>query len=133
MDIRSFLLALGTTTGLANHRGWWTSRMKPAPSSFLIFTDKVLPLNGLLLGPMLDWSGIRIDFQMVLNHLPRDPKHLRRLPGKHVDISLEEGDKREFLFTVQITRDKGCLTSFSPDLDGFYGDIFLGRGLHAGC
>jgi hypothetical protein len=70
---------------------------------------------------------------MVLNHLSRDLRHLRRLPGKHIDISPEEGDEREFLFAVQITRDTGSLTSFSPDLDELYGDIFLGSGLHAGC
>jgi hypothetical protein len=67
------------------------------------FIDEVLPFNGLLLGPLLDRSGVRVDLQMVLNHLPRDPRHLRRLPGQHVDISPEEGDDREFLFAVQIT------------------------------
>jgi hypothetical protein len=70
---------------------------------------------------------------MVLNHLPRDPRLLRRLPGKHVDISSEEGDEREFLFAVQITQDTGSLTSLSPDLDELYRDIFLARGLHVGC
>jgi hypothetical protein len=39
----------------------------------------------------------------MLNHLPRDPRHLRRLPGKHIDVSPEEGDEREILFAVQIT------------------------------
>jgi hypothetical protein len=70
---------------------------------------------------------------MVLNHLPRDPKHLRRLLGKHVDISPEEGDECEFLFAIQITRDMGSLSSLSPNLDGLHGDVFLARGLHAGC
>jgi hypothetical protein len=37
-----------------------------------LFTDEVLSLNGLFLGFLLDRSGIRIDFQMVLNHLPWD-------------------------------------------------------------
>jgi hypothetical protein len=69
---------------------------------------------------------------MVLNHLPRDPEHLRWLPGKHIDISPEHGDEREFLFAVQITRDTGSLTSFSPNLDGLYGDILLGGRLHVG-
>jgi hypothetical protein len=40
------------------------------------FTDEVLPLNRLLLRPLLDWSGIKVDLQMVLNHLPTDPRHL---------------------------------------------------------
>jgi hypothetical protein len=35
MHIRSFPFAFGMTTGLANHRGWWTSRMKPASNNFL--------------------------------------------------------------------------------------------------
>jgi hypothetical protein len=43
---------------------------------------------------------------------------------------MEEGDEREFLFAVQITRDTGSLSSHGPDLDGLHGDIF---GLHAGC
>jgi hypothetical protein len=43
---------------------------------FDFFTYEVLPLNRLLLRLLLDWSGVRIDLQMVLNHLPRDPGHL---------------------------------------------------------
>jgi hypothetical protein len=43
---------------------------------FDFFMDEVLPLNGLLLGLLLDWSGIEVDLQMVLNHLLRDPRHL---------------------------------------------------------
>jgi hypothetical protein len=38
---------------------------------------------------------------MVLNHLLGDPRHLRRLPCEHVDICLEEGNKREFLFSLR--------------------------------
>jgi hypothetical protein len=70
---------------------------------FDLFTDEVLPLNGMLLGPLLDRSGVGVDLQMVLNHLPSDPRHLQWLLGKHIDISLEEGDEHEFLFAVQIT------------------------------
>jgi hypothetical protein len=66
------------------------------------FNDEVLPLNELLLGPLLDWSSIGVDLQMVLNHLPKDPRHLRWLLGKHIDISLEEGDDHKFLFALQI-------------------------------
>jgi hypothetical protein len=100
---------------------------------FDFFMDEVLPLNGLLSGPLLDRSGVGVDLQMVLNHLPRDPRHLRRLPGKHVDISLEKGDESEFLIAVQITRDMGSLSSLSLNLDGLHGDIFLARELHARC
>jgi hypothetical protein len=97
---------------------------------FDLFMDEVLPLNGLLPGPLLDRSGVGVDLQMVLNHLPRDPRNLRWLLGKHIDISSEEGDECEFLFVVQITRDTGSLSSRGPDLDGLHGDIFM---LHAGC
>jgi hypothetical protein len=97
---------------------------------FDLFTDEVLPLNVLLSGPLLDRPGIGVDLQMMLNHLPRDPRHLRWLPGKHIDISPEVGDEREFLFIVQIIRDTGSLSSLSPDLDGLHGDVF---GLHVGC
>jgi hypothetical protein len=41
-----------------------------------LFTDEVLPLNGLLARLLSDRSGIGPDLQMVLNHLPRDPGHL---------------------------------------------------------
>jgi hypothetical protein len=40
------------------------------------FMDEVLSLNRLLSGLLLHQHGIRIDLQMVLNHLPRDPGHL---------------------------------------------------------
>jgi hypothetical protein len=43
---------------------------------FDLFTDEVLSLNRLLLRLLLDQSGIRVDLQMVFNHLPRDPRHL---------------------------------------------------------
>jgi hypothetical protein len=65
-----------------------------------LLLDKILPLYGLLPGLLLDRPSIRVDLQMVLNHLPGDPRHLRWLPGIHVDISPEEGDEREFLFAV---------------------------------
>jgi hypothetical protein len=55
---------------------------------FDLFTDEVLPLNRLLPGPLLDRSGVGVDLQMMLNHLPRNPRHLRWLLGKHIDISL---------------------------------------------
>jgi hypothetical protein len=35
-----------------------------------------MPLYGLLLGLLLDRPSVRVDLQMVLNHLPRDPSHL---------------------------------------------------------
>jgi hypothetical protein len=41
-----------------------------------LFTGEVLPLNGLLLRLLLDQSGVKVDLQMVLNHLPGDFGHL---------------------------------------------------------
>jgi hypothetical protein len=43
---------------------------------FNLFSDKVLSLYELLLGFLLDRSGIGVDLQMMLNHLPRGPRHL---------------------------------------------------------
>jgi hypothetical protein len=97
------------------------------------FIDEILPLNRLLLGPLLDQSGVRVDLQMVLNHLPRDPTHLQWLPGKHIDISPKECDENKLLFVVLITQDTGSLTNFGSDLDGLYWDTPLGRGSHVGC
>jgi hypothetical protein len=71
-----------------------------AKQIFDLFIDEVLPLNGLLLGLLLYWIGVRVDLQMVVNHLPWDPRHLRWLPGKHTYISPEEGDEHEFQFTI---------------------------------
>jgi hypothetical protein len=82
---------------------------------------------------MLDWSGVRVVLQMVLNHITWDPRHLRWLLGKHVYIVLEEGDEHEFLFIVQIPHDLGGLGSIHPDLDGLHGNVLTTRGLHMGC
>jgi hypothetical protein len=65
------------------------------------FTDEVLLLNRLLPELLLDRPGIKVDLQMMLDHLPRDPEHLRWLLGKHANIILEEGDERELLFVTQ--------------------------------
>jgi hypothetical protein len=40
---------------------------------FNVFSDKVLPLYGLLSELLLDRFGVGVDLQMVLNHLPRIP------------------------------------------------------------
>jgi hypothetical protein len=41
-----------------------------------LFTDEVLPLDGLLAWLLPDRPGVGVDLQMMLNHLPRDPGHL---------------------------------------------------------
>jgi hypothetical protein len=95
--------------------------------------DDILPLNGLLLGFLLDRSGVIVDLRMVLNHLPWDPRNPWPLPGKHVYIGPEEGDECEFLFTIQIPRDVGPLGNIRPDLDDLNWNVLAARGLHVGC
>jgi hypothetical protein len=46
-----------------------------------------------------------------------------------VDIVLEEGDEREFLFVAQILCDAGGLGSIRVDLDDLHGDVLAVRGL----
>jgi hypothetical protein len=41
-----------------------------------LLSDKILLLYRLLPGLLLDRSSVRVVLQMVLNHLPRDPRHL---------------------------------------------------------
>ena len=55
--------------------------------------------------------------QVMLDHLPRDPGHIGRLPGKHVHVSPEEGDKRAFLFAAQVAADTDNLGSIFAHLD----------------
>jgi hypothetical protein len=67
---------------------------------------------------------------MVLDHLPGDPRHLRRLPCEHVGICLEEGDEREFLFFAQITHNASGLGGIRSKPDGFNGDAVCPGWLH---
>jgi hypothetical protein len=97
------------------------------------FTDEVLPLDGLLPRLLLHQPGVGVDLQIVLNNLPRDPGHLRRLPGKHVNIISEEGDEREFLFVTQVPHDAGGLGGIRVDLDDLHRNVLIVRGLHVGC
>jgi hypothetical protein len=68
------------------------------------------------------WPSVGVDLQVVLDHLPGNPRHLRRFPCEHVGICLEEGDKREFLFLVQITRNASGLGGIRSEPDSFDGD-----------
>jgi hypothetical protein len=51
---------------------------------------------------LLDGLGLRVEMQFLLNQLPRDSRHVSKLPCEDVPIFLEEFDEREFLFGVQI-------------------------------
>jgi hypothetical protein len=65
-----------------------------------LLTDEILPLNGLSPRLLTRRFGVRVDLPMVLDHLPGDPRHLRRFPREYVGICLEEGDERDFLFLL---------------------------------
>jgi hypothetical protein len=67
--------------------------------------------------------GVGVDLQMVLDHLPGDPRHLRWLPCEHVGICLEEGDEREFLFFAQITCNASGLGGVRSKPNGFNEDF----------
>jgi hypothetical protein len=41
-----------------------------------LFTDEVLPLDGLLSWLLPHRLGVGVNLQMVLNHLPGDSRHL---------------------------------------------------------
>jgi hypothetical protein len=41
-----------------------------------LFTDEVLPLDGLLSWLLPHWLVVGLDLQMLLNHLPGNPGHL---------------------------------------------------------
>jgi hypothetical protein len=45
------------------------------------------------------------------------------LPGKHVNIIPEDGDKHEFLFVAQVPHNMGSLGVIRLDLDDLHEDI----------
>jgi hypothetical protein len=63
-----------------------------------LFTIEVLSLHGLLPQLLMERPHVDVNLEFVLDHLPRDPGHVRWLPGEHVDISPEESDECKFLF-----------------------------------
>jgi hypothetical protein len=97
-----------------------------------LLTDEILPLDGLSPWFLTHRFGVRVDLQMVLDHLPGDPRHLRRFPCEYVGICLEEGDEREFLFFLQITHDASGLGGIPTEPDGLDGDAISTRWLHLG-
>jgi hypothetical protein len=64
---------------------------------------------------------------MVLDHLLGDPRHLRRFPCEYVSICLEEGDQRDFLFLLQITRDASGLGGIRVEPNGLDEDVVCPR------
>jgi hypothetical protein len=69
---------------------------------------------------LLEWW---INSQLVLNHLPGDPRHIWYLPRKNIQIFLEKSDECEFLFEVEIRVDPELLVwlvRVSQDLHVFF-------------
>src|SRR5207244_889233 len=63
--------------------------------------NDVLALQSLSAHLLPDGPRIREYGQVMLDHLPRDPRHVRWLPCKHISVCPEEGDEHEFLFGVK--------------------------------
>ena len=61
----------------------------------------MLPLQGLLLNFLLDRSGVWADNKVVLDYLPGNTGDIRWLLGKHIDIRVQEGNERAFLFVME--------------------------------
>jgi hypothetical protein len=95
-----------------------------------LLTDEILLLNGLSSRLLTHRFGVRVDLQMVLDHLPRDPRHLRWFPCEYVGICLEEGDERDFLFLLQIARDARGLGGIRAEPDGLDEDVVCSKWLH---
>jgi hypothetical protein len=74
-------------------------------TSFFKFLDflgnELLPFQGLLPNLLLDGPGMWADSKVVLNYLPGNTGDIRWLPGKHIDIRLQEGNERAFLFVIK--------------------------------
>jgi hypothetical protein len=54
---------------------------------------------------LLDRSSSLVDFEFVLNQLPRDSGHVGWAPCKDVGVVPEEVGEREFLFRVEVSPD----------------------------
>jgi hypothetical protein len=102
---------------LASHRGWWTSQMKVALSSFLISswmkfyrsTDcfRGFCWTGLALGYIFRWCSIT---SLGI-------------------LGIYDGCQANTLTLAQ----KKATSVSCVDLDGLHGDALIVRGLHVGC
>ena len=63
--------------------------------------NELLPFQGLLPDFLLDRSGMWADSKVVLDYLPGNTGDIRWLPGKHIDIRLQEGNERDFLVVIK--------------------------------
>jgi hypothetical protein len=50
---------------------------------------------------LFHWFRSRLDVQLVLGNLSRDPLHVEGFPCEHVEVRFEEVDERAFLFMIE--------------------------------
>ena len=58
---------------------------------------------------LLDRFCSFFDIEGVLDHLPRDTRHVEGFPSKNVLVCLKEGDERAFLFGIELCPDQSRL------------------------
>ena len=58
---------------------------------------------------LLDRFCSFFDSEGVLDHLPRDTRHVKGFPSKDVLVCPEEGDERAFLFVIEGCPDQSHL------------------------
>src|SRR4051812_7325351 len=76
-----------------------------------LFCNELLALLCLFPDSLLDGPRMRTDGEVVLNHFPGNVGDVRWLPGKHIDILLQESNERAFLFGVESGTDGETTTS----------------------
>lgn len=76
---------------------------------------------------------LRIDLQLVLDHLPGNPKHVCRLPCKHVPVILQEPNECAFLFRSEARGDGRCLMCVREAKVGLLGHFCWMNGQCWGC
>src|SRR6266542_6630984 len=68
----------------------------------------------------------------MLDHLPWNPRHVRRFPSEDVLVCLEEGDKHAFLFVVEACPDQSLL-GWIGRVERDLLDILVGADPSFGC
>ena len=64
---------------------------------------------------LLERLGMWADSKVALDYLPRSTGDIRWLPGKHIDIRPQEGNKHAFLFVIRGGADsKGTINASQP-------------------
>jgi hypothetical protein len=64
---------------------------------------------------LFHWFRSRLDVQLVLRNLSRDPLHVRGFPRKHIEVRFEEVDEHDFLFRIEHRPDMEHTTVVGDD------------------